>query len=352
MQKTFVVVALIGSVGCATEPDVTPAFKCSTLICGANSPVIDHYGFHDLNLDHVPNAAGFVVLGVTHDNVFYDLDVRRGALQAIGPDVAIAGGALAGATIWLERDGKQYGIVIAGVGGTFDVVSPFEPIETYALDWAAVVARPLPPELVAGTPIENPPEIDATEALCPNPPDWHGTDFEWDESTVMQPYDVLVFEGDRIDSAAKTVAHAADDRWFNFGCARDTLAKLRLTRNTLHTVESRDWRHVQATLKMLTADYCGTGTPFTVTGEPLVWHGRVGMPYWAEPKQLEARWTEAGATCLDAPRLVKTALPAAQAEFGDIEAAISAECRRLPPCPNHDPFVFASNRELVTSGNY
>lgn len=350
MRSTLV--AFVGLAGCATEPDVAPASKCSTLICGANSPVIDHYDFHELNLDHAPNAAGFAVLGVTREGVFYDLNVRGGAIQATGPGVIIEGGELTGARIWLERGGQQYGIVIAGVGQTFDVVRPYEPIETYAFDWSAVVAHPLPQGVVAGTPVESPTMDRVSQALCPNPPDWQGIDFEWDESTAMHPYDVLVFEGDRIDDATRTVAHAPDDRWFNLGCARDTLAKLRLSRNTLHTVESQDWRHVQATLKMLSADYCGTGRSFTVTGEPLVWHGRVGMEYWAAPKDLEARWTEYGASCLDAPRLMMSVLPEARSEFPDIEAAIAAECPRPPPCANPDPLVFDASRELVTSANY
>ena len=59
-------------------------------------------------------------------------------------------------------------------------------------------------------------------------------------------------------------------------------------------------------LKMLTADYCGDGTPFTVAGQPLNWMDDRGtMKLLQQPPQLgfEARWNDAGPVCLDKPRV-------------------------------------------------
>ncbi|MGH8311591.1 MAG: ADYC domain-containing protein, partial [Steroidobacteraceae bacterium] len=146
------------------------------------------------------------------------------------------------------------------------------------------------------------------------------------------------------DDVTRTVAPVPDDRWFNLGCARHTLAKLRLTRSTLHTVKSGAWQQVQATLKMLSADYCGTGKAFTIAGEPIVWKNNVGMKYYFPPSVLEARWSENGALCLNTPRLESPAYP-------DVELDIAAECARPPSCANPDPYA-TEKFELVTSSDY
>lgn len=75
----------------------------------------------------------------------------------------------------------------------------------------------------------------------------------------------------------------------------------------------------QATLRMITADYCGTDHSFTVTGTPVAWRDsldRVKPP--SGEVHMEALWDEHGAICLDTPRAVGR---------GDVEAVCA-----IPTC--------------------
>ena len=88
-------------------------------------------------------------------------------------------------------------------------------------------------------------------------------------------------------------------------CAYTAIGKMHLLRHTSTTGNaSPDQR--TAMLKMLTADYCGTGRSFTHDGQPLRFQDRVGLiPVDANvgyPNALEAIWSAAGAVCLNLPR--------------------------------------------------
>jgi hypothetical protein len=66
---------------------------------------------------------------------------------------------------------------------------------------------------------------------------------------------------------------------------------------------------------------------------------------------LEARWDENGARCLDTPRALDATRPELAALFPDIEAAIAQECPRPPGCANTEPTIYDPG-DLVISGNY
>jgi ADYC domain-containing protein len=96
----------------------------------------------------------------------------------------------------------------------------------------------------------------------------------------------------------------------NFACTGTTLSKLYLMR---HTTASRPASRPvpvsqrQAMLRMLTADYCGIGMPFTHNGVPLSF-GTRGWGTFAHydlnaREPLEAIWTDHGAACIGQPRL-------------------------------------------------
>lgn len=92
----------------------------------------------------------------------------------------------------------------------------------------------------------------------------------------------------------------------------------------------------QTFLKMLVADYCGTGKVFTVAGQPLMWTDDRGtMPLTSGvPRTTEARWQPSGADCVNEPRVDEYPTEDGMAEFPDgAEAAIAAECTRPPRCP-------------------
>ncbi len=158
--------------------------------------------------------------------------------------------------------------------------------------------------------------------------------------------EMVVFEGDRFDSGTMTTSRddAVDDDWFNLGCASHTLSKLLLTRNTFHSQRpgiARAWEQRQATLKMQVADYCGGGIPFTVAGQKLVWQGDL-VEYISAASELEARWNENGAMCLNVPRLVHPTSPIGASTFPDVNLAIRSRCVAPlsppppPPCTNLD----------------
>jgi hypothetical protein len=251
----------------------------------------------------------------------------------------LEGPALVGAQIWIDRAGEQSVIRVASVGAiTFPVGAP-DPVETYILEYAmAVQGVPNGPwtNICEGLPISTgDPDLDVLEAL------------------VIQPQASIMFEGDRIDLATKTVNATPDPDWFNIGCPGHTLAKLHLTRNTIASTgvqnAAQSFAARQATLKMLTADYCGTGVPFTVAGQRLVWRGG-DVDYVKPPRKLEARWDEHGAVCLWNPRMGAPTTAEGAIRFPDIEAAIAAECPRPPYCTDlnqwelHGALRISSNR--------
>jgi hypothetical protein len=152
------------------------------------------------------------------------------------------------------------------------------------------------------------------------------------------------------------VTHCDPD-WFNFGCAGQTLAKLLLTRNTCLSQErspkvDEDMleREREAALRLLIADYCGTGAHLTVSGEPLVWKGGAIPDYATPPEDLEARWDENGAICLDRPRLVANR-PANGGFSPNIWDDIAAACPAGVPPQCVDPEPQNMNGALRISAN-
>jgi ADYC domain len=81
--------------------------------------------------------------------------------------------------------------------------------------------------------------------------------------------------------------------WLNLACVDDALAK-----RTLHHQMSANDIENRAVLRMWTADYCG-GLPFTMRGKGINWSKKPNL-------EIEAQWDDKGATCLTAPRLLRT----------------------------------------------
>lgn len=70
-----------------------------------------------------------------------------------------------------------------------------------------------------------------------------------------------------------------------------------------------DLDRLQASSRMIMADYCGDGTSFTVQGTPIYLQDKIGVNdslsglfVWPGPQD-EAVWSSSGAICLDLPRL-------------------------------------------------
>ena len=305
--------------------------------CSSNSPEIDHYGFHELNLFGERNSSNIAIESfggrsqIVKNGQSYDLMVKESRIMgAYKGSPVLTGAALVGAEIRLVLNGApDYVIRIEGVRAIKFPYGTPDPLEAYTLSWygpnlapdskrnvckAVSSAASVPSKLAASR--TRPPVLDP-------------------ELLNLGKLESVVFEGDRINAGAKTMHPFFDDAWFNIGCAGHTLAKLHLMRHTLGgSAPSFGITHEeqQATLKLLTADYCGRGRPFTIAGVPLVWQGDV-MTYRSTPWKLEARWNENGATCLNLPRL--------SLQDPDVAAQIAAECA-IPTCSDGDPYSYGN----------
>lgn len=316
----------------ATEQESRP---CHGLVCGFNSPEMDHNGFHELAKDGTPNDQGFAIKGLVKAGLLYQLDVSNGELSGTrsgSPRLDHAG--LVGAEIHVERGRDSFRIRVARVGTMPYFSPPADPIETYVLEYGRVQygesptlwtnvcgGRWVPPEEIATGPWG--------DVKQPGNPETYG----------QVALESILFDLDRFDLKTMTLNSVPDPGWFNIGCAGHTLSKLHLTHNTIASqgaAHAKHWAERQATLKMLTADYCGDGTPFTVAGQRLDWQGG-GVEYYSAPLALEARWTENGAACLDTPRMTQPSTPEGAAAFPDIEGMIALHCARPRRCRDHDP---------------
>jgi hypothetical protein len=328
------------SVGAAVKGDPCPEWGC-----GANSPVVsDLAGFHELSLvtpdgdpsRTIANAEGYSIAAVQGSPVLvqrgrrYALRVQDGRIsgQCAAPCTALDHAALIGATIPVVNGATTAAIQIADVREIDFFVAPeLRPgtIEAYTLKWIA--------------------QGGATANLCNNIALLETVlkgqaDYAPSELMNLEVWESVVFEGDRIDKTSKLMSRLADDRWFNIGCAGSALAKLRMSRNTIHgqlpagQPASAGWARRQATMRLLTADYCGGGTALTVAGQRLAWQGD-GMSYFSPPTTLEARWDETGATCLVQPRLAVPSSALGAESFPNIHQSITDACaavgRAYPP---------------------
>jgi len=333
-------------VGACTAPELgyveQGIVSCPREHCGTNSPEIEQMGFHDLPMSpRIQNAEGFELVGFEQAGRNYDVVVRDAQLTGTSINGSISGQGLVGSQILIDHNGTTYAIRIAAVGSMrFPIpADPGQPtdVETYELDYT---------EMIGGQPVSE------WKNICGGTPFDDGGDpeFGYRETFGQRAKHSVLYEADRIDLATMTIDPKPQPGWFNIGCSGHTLAKLFLTRNaTVSQGHGGDHPGRQASLKLLVGDYCGTGKPFTVAGQKLVWQGGQ-MTYFASPGRLEARWDERGAICLEQPRMARPTTKEGAALFRDIEAAIAAECRRPPVCEERSPYDFAG--ALRVSANY
>ena len=306
--------------------------SCPDWACGQNGPTLNNRFFHELSETGAINAEGFAMSGLVKNSVVYTARVEGSKLYGIrAGSPTLTGATLAGAYFWVgDATGFLAKVYVTQViqvplwGGPLRNTA----VEAYRLEWQT-------------------PSDERRTNLCSNPPTYKPQGLE--QLNLPGEFTVL-FEGNRYDAKAKKLLPASRD-WFNIGCASHALSKLFLTGLTNVTGDATE-KEQQAALKMLTADYCGDGTSFTVGGEPLFWKTSNGyMPFHGTPSTLEARWNENGATCIDQPRLKTSKNPLAQQAFPDIRDAIRVHCplSEPPPCSDLDPSSF--DGQLVVSGN-
>lgn len=143
-------------------------------------------------------------------------------------------------------------------------------------------------------------ELAIEEPLC--------KEARWDSTLVNPPFgndktrNALLLVGETY-SKAGTKAHAGKN-WFNIGCAGTAIAKLRLLGfDPAREPDATD--HREATLKMITAKYCGErswtrdGTLIGIDPHP----GGPLPPGGPTLGPVEARWSATGATCISHSRM-------------------------------------------------
>ncbi|MBZ5709734.1 ADYC domain-containing protein [Nannocystis pusilla] len=273
-------------------------YNCPTWQCGFNAAEVNGRAIRELNLDGLANDDGLRIVGFVAPAGLlggYELDVDGDEWVARSPQgKLLRGPQLIGATLLVDGPGLLAPPVPLTIAGYQEIDS-----------WAAGAARVptyalLYPDLDALLGVRNVCTGDLLDVFAT-------------AATVLA--------GETYDLDAKTV-EPGRDRWFTIACAGSAAAKLRLMNYGPHAdfdgeghPASAEQR--QATLKMLTADYCGDGDGYTHNHVALQWQnsgGTVVSPGpWGVP---EAIWGPDGALCLDATRLadadVACALPACE----------------------------------------
>lgn len=353
-MRTIPAVLTVFMFGCGLDavdapPEPPPEFtpydtRCRSLECG-NSSEVGRNGLHEASLSGKwddnkiyleTNEKGRAQIWNAERKPF-DLHVERSTISGVNAwGEVIRRDQLIGAEIHVWQSGWPLYNIRIGAWRPF-TTRIGTVIEVYEMYWQ---------------PLDGSPEGE----LCNVPAFPRGEE----DLGGMTRFETLVFPGDRINAHAKTMSKDDewDPDWFNFGCAGRTLAKLKINGQTTEDrLPDRDparpqgWARRQATLKMLVADYCGGGTAYTEHGVPLVWGDGQGMQYRATPVEIEGRWDEKGATCLNRPRLAVHPVPGV-----DVAAEMMADmcfpriCYEPPPLPpSPGPEDFRDGAQVVSA---
>ncbi|PCC70196.1 hypothetical protein SAMN02745121_03483 [Nannocystis exedens] len=285
------------------QPDDTIAYRDTTTVacgtCPPNSPATNDFRLPELSRSGVPNGDDIYVVGLrnpggtlyTFDAVADEFVARTGNGTIVASDDDLVG----------------WDLVVSDGVHTIDIHIRAHDAE---IDSWATNGDPISAYALAFDTDEIPSE---TVNLCPEFRD------EPDRPTVT------LIVGERYDDAGKLVIANQPD-WVTLACEGEAVFKMKL----MNYGPNDDFAGLgapataaqrQATIKMITADYCGTGYSFTAQGTLVHWenHSRyvpaVGLP---DEAKYEAVWTEDGALCLGTPRLVDPA-----------EVALVCD---LPPC--------------------
>jgi hypothetical protein len=316
-------------------PALAPALTCPRDVCGLNGSWLGAgVPFRTLHLHGAANSQGLALFGVTDRNgraMTIDLtgDVLTG--QPADGSPPLTGLALTGTSLLLGPLGPSGGA--AAYKLTIDSVTSVD-------FWAQCPT--------CRDPVKQAPHYHFTAtsltdgcriALC-DPALEHRPNVSIVGTTVM-------FRGDYYDDATYQVSDApapdranADGDLFNIACEGTAIYKLYMLRHSAASASSTAaiTTPPQRTtlLRLLTADYCGRGHPFTVNGVPIQLGTDPAMsPYQVTPASgydlafggaIDAQWTPDGAACLGTPRLSRYMDPAV------LLRQIHAVCTPTP-CP-------------------
>ena len=289
---TFGLAPLAGCDQAESESDAVElrelTYDCPRWRCGYNSSEINGKSLQELHLGGDPNADGVELVGfLPPAGVLFNwsLETQGDALVARGGlfgNATLSGYALIGSVMLLRVDsGLTVPVTIAGYEEVDSWASDGAPHPAYALVYADL-AEPL-----------------LQQSVC--------------KGSLVDPLlaSVVILAGERYDLDAKTVIPEQGD-WITLACAGSAAAKMALLGYGPHadfdgSGAAASVAQRQATLKMITADYCGDGNSYTADGTPIIWENQGGTVVPESNADLsapEAIWTADGALCLDTPRSV------------------------------------------------
>jgi subtilisin family serine protease len=292
--------------------------ECPEAGCGGNGKYLSGFAIDGLNVDGCRNYDGVrVVPGSLSrgDSACpggaMTLDLVDGAL--IGREVATgaiacAAGAMNGVTFTVE--GPAWAI---GLGNALDVRT-----RDLRIRLDEPVATVKPPATQLRTYRFEPAEGGASLCRPASPavwfPDFTAPVASTPPGTPPPPTPAVLVAGELYDvrDARVLLTGPRARRWFNVACQGGAISKMRLIGlDPMSAWSAADER--QATLKMITAKYCGS-VGYTTDGVGLLWTSLTG---WTEPADptltqlgpLEARWTAEGAACLSHSRVARPGVP-------------------------------------------
>ena len=329
---SMIVGSLIGLPGCVTESEMdeidTSQYKLysdecqDTANCGVNSAQINGYAISELDLAGTPsipghpNSAGVEYLALmSPGNELYTLSVENGGLVATSPDgVVLSGNQLVNFRLILRAAGVVFPLYITSHKYASTWTQPFKPrIPVYGLAY--------PGNLGFGIPLTRRP-TESLQSVCPG--------------HTASDTTAVVFAGEVYDVNLRTVIDSSTpqfpniEHWMSIACTGSAAAKMKFLNygpqaNFDGMGKSATARQRQATLKMITADYCGFGYSFTETGTPIYWQN----PYDSAeniqtPDTVEAVWSDTGALCINDGQLRLHT-------YADVQAICGPATP--PPCP-------------------
>lgn len=301
-----------GFVGCADDigladeptPRAYDPFKCPK--CQLNAAHVGGSPISHLDLGGEPNEFGVAVHEIRDpDGNAYDLGVHEEEFAAYHKDELVAfGDDVVGWTIILVVDRVPQRVRISGRELVPSWAKNRPPFSTYALDMAG---------------------DGGAHNVCLGK-----------EPGVAA---LTLLHGETYDPELKQIAEVGP-QWLTLACAGEAMYKVKRMDYGPNGRQGPGGGPATpgqrtAALKMVTADYCGTGKSFTDDNKPLLFHNSQRTVQITDIKQvvaIEAYWDEHGARCLSTPRMVP-------------RAKVVSECE-LPSCRN---YVNATPYEFQTA---
>jgi len=267
------------------ELEFRDTIGCNCGLGNSNSAHVNLFPIDHLSLGGEANSAGVVLQGVQPPNgkKIYQLRTIGDELSAWDPDLGTVatGAALVGWTIKLYETGHGDELEVHILGYDPAIALEYDPGNTIS-GYAFGYIDP-----------ETPSEI---HSVCP-------ASYAYADAIAA-----TVIRGELFyDNGAVVV----NNEWITIACFGNAVAKTKLfgygpQQHVPGTQSPATPGEQTATIRMITADYCGDGTSFTVDGTPLDWKnasGGVSPTGNTSFANLEALWTKGGAICIKEPRL-------------------------------------------------